>query len=191
MFASRPGSLLDVSTAMGDSGGVSSASGGRPTPGTGTVPLAAAPRDTGNVAASRAARRGSGGTSMLSDFALFALSANGGTERAGGGGGGAAGGGVSSGGRAAALAQHQHPHQDPHHHPHQHYHHQQYQQHYDGVPQLLSPAVRGGAPPGSVLSSFASPGTASWRWVVVFVAIVGSVVEERCRIVEESRGVAI
>ena len=178
VFASRPGSLIDVGSATGDSGGVSSASGGGRMPG--SIPIAM-PRDAGNAtaggagagASTRPTRRGSGTAGILSEFALSALSANGGTERVGGGSGALGGGGgaaaaaaAAAGGRAAVFPP---PPPGPsapfHHHQQQHGQYQQFQQHCLGSPQPLSPALRGGAPPGSVLSSFASPGTASWRWV--------------------------
>lgn len=182
--SSCPSSLVDV-TALGDSIGLGSSastvtsfggtipahagnSAGVPLPGR---PSAAAPRDTSTVDGSRDARgmssrsvrrdggwgtqsaagggggrggaaskaegggNGGGSGAIISEFALSAL----GEPGAGGGGGGRAGGGGGRGGVGAA----------------------------GGAGgrvgrQALSPTARAGQPPGSALSSFASP--ASWRY---------------------------
>lgn len=95
------------------------------------------------------------GSGILSEFALSALSGNGGSSelsvavggRGGGAAGGGGGGGPAAGGRAATASASA----------------QQALQ-YVGGPLPLSPATRGAAPPGSVLSSFASAGSASLRW---------------------------
>lgn len=124
VVTSRPGNLLDVSAqqavAVGGGGGDTA---GR----NANVPFPT----------SRSVRKkSSGGSGILSEFALSTL---------GGGGGGETAGGE---GRAQQQLQQQL---------------QQQQQHYAHTPQPLSPAIRGGAPPGSVLSSFASPGSNSFR----------------------------
>lgn len=186
-FVSRPGSLVDVGSAIGgDSGGLGSTlglglgstfgstmgstfggGGGGSRMGAGnSAPPSAGPRDAAH-ASSRSSRhqrhdnhhhqhqRQAAGSGILSEFALSALSGNGNgggsselSVAVGARGGGAAGGGPAAGGRAATASASA----------------QQALQ-YVGGPQPLSPAARGAAPPGSVLSSFASPGSASLRWV--------------------------
>ena len=155
--------MLDVSVSVGDS--VSSASGGgggrrgRRGRAAGAGSSAEVPRETSSVN-SRPVRRGAGGegAGILSAYALSTFSANGGSsDRAGGAAvGGGTMGGSASGGRGSTPPQL--------HHHYQHQHQQLHHQHNFSSPQPLSPVVRAGAPPGSILSSFASPGTASWRY---------------------------
>lgn len=174
VFASRPGSLFDVGSAIGgDSGCLGSTLGlglgstfGSTTGGGGgggsSNPVAPPPPPTGGTASRSVRHQHPAGSGILSEFALSALSANGGGGSselsvaiggrgggaAGGGGGGGGGASVAGGRAAAASASAQHALQ------------------YLGSPLPLSPATRAGVvPPGSVLSSFASPGSASLRWV--------------------------
>ncbi len=192
VFASRPGSLLDVGTAIGgDSGGLgstlglglgstfgsnlgstfsgASGEGGGRNGGGNSMPPSAARPDAGH-AASRSARHHhhhhAVGSGILSEFALSALSGNGGSSElsvaTGGRGGGPAGGGgwaSAIGARAATASASA----------------QQALQYVAG-PSPLSPATRGAAPPGSVLSSFASPASHRWackvkRWHVAVSAL--------------------